>query len=105
VTDNILEGVSRRTVIELLESDIGVEVVERSIDRTELLIADEAFFTGTGVQVAAITRIDHRNLGDGTMGPVTRRLRDAFFDAVRGRNPAYRRWCVPALLEANAPAG
>ncbi len=105
VTDNILEGVSRRTVIELLEIDLGVEVVERSIDRTELLIAEEAFFTGTGVQVAAITRIDHRKLGDGTMGPVTRRLRDVFFDTVRGRNPAYRDWCVPALLPASASAG
>lgn len=104
VTDNILEGISRRTVIELLESDLGVEVVERTIDRTELLIADEAFFTGTGVQVAAITRVDHRKLGDGTMGPVTRRLRDVFFNAVRGRNPSYRHWCVPALLPASAPA-
>ena len=91
--------------MDLLEADLGVEVVERTIDRTELLIADEAFFTGTGVQVTAITRIDHRKLGDGTMGPITRRLRAQYFDAVRGRNPAYRHWCVPALLPAGAPAG
>jgi branched-chain amino acid aminotransferase len=105
VSDNILEGISRRTVIELLASELGIEVVERPIDRTELLIADEAFFTGTGVQVAAITRVNHRSLGDGTMGPITRRLRDVFFNVVRGKNPAYRQWCVPALAPARTPAG
>ena len=74
-TDNILEGITRRTVLELLRETLGITVVERSIDRTELYLADEAFFCGTGVQIAAITRVDHRPIGTGTHGP--RRLRPA----------------------------
>ena len=70
VTDNILEGITRRTILELLREKLGIPVVERSIDRTELTLADEAFFCGTGVQIAAITRVDHRPIGAGRMGPV-----------------------------------
>ncbi len=95
VTENILEGITRRTAIELLREGLGREVVERPIDRTEIYLAEEAFFSGTGVQVAAITRVDHRPIGTGAIGPITRDLRRLYFETVRGRRPEYRRWCHP----------
>jgi branched-chain amino acid aminotransferase len=72
-----------------------MEVVERSIDRTEVFLADEAFMVATGAQLVAITRIDHRKLGTGTMGPVTQKLRELYFNVVRGKVPKYRQWCFP----------
>jgi branched-chain amino acid aminotransferase len=81
-----------------------MEVVERTLDRTELFIAEEAFFCGTGVQIAAITRVNHRPVGDGEMGPVTRRLRELFFNVVRGRVDKYRHWCSPVFVADRAPA-
>ncbi len=95
ITDNILEGIVRRTMMTLIQEELGMPVVERSIDRTELFVADEIFFVGTGVQLTAITRIDNRLVGDGKMGPLTARLREMFFDTVRGKMPKYRHWCVP----------
>jgi branched-chain amino acid aminotransferase len=72
--------------------------VERSIDRTELYLAQEAFFCGTGVQIAAIGEFDHRVVGDGTQGPLVTKLREVFFDVVRGRNPDYRHWLEPVFV-------
>lgn len=95
ITDNILEGITRRTVIMLLKDELGVEVVERPIDRTEVYLAEEAFFCGTGVQVAAITQVDHRPIGTGSLGPIARELRRVYFDVVRGRSPKYRDLCLP----------
>jgi branched-chain amino acid aminotransferase len=95
VTDNILEGITRNMVIMLLRDEMGVEVVERPIDRTELYLAEEVFFCGTGVQIAAITSVDHRKVGTGRIGPVTDKLRQLYFDIVRGKNPKYRELCVP----------
>jgi len=102
VTDNILEGITRRTVMDLLRDEIGVEVEERAIDRTEIYLADEAFFCGTGVQIAAITKIDHRPVGSGRMGPVTAQLRKTYFDVVRGRVAKYLHWCAPVYQGAPA---
>jgi branched-chain amino acid aminotransferase len=104
VTDNILEGVTRRTILELLREKLGVPVVERSIDRTELTLADEAFFCGTGVQIAAITRVDHRPIGPGRMGPVVSALRALYFDVVRGKSPEHRHWCHPVYADTAADA-
>lgn len=95
ITENILEGITRRTVMMLLRDDFGLEVVERQIDRTEVYLAEEVFFCGTGVQIAAITKVDYRPVGSGKMGPVTRDLRRLYFDVVRGRVPKYRELCVP----------
>jgi branched-chain amino acid aminotransferase len=95
VTSNILEGITRDSIIELAREEMGLETVERSIDRSELCICDEAFLTGTGVQVAAITRVEHRTIGTGQMGPVVTRLRELYFDAARGKDPKYRHWCTP----------
>ena len=95
VTSNILEGITRDTVIELAREEMGLETVERSIDRSEIYICDEAFLCGTGVQVAAITQIEHRPIGEGTIGPVVSRLRGIYFDVVRGKNAKYKHWCTP----------
>ena len=104
VSDNILEGVVRRSVMQLLRDEMGVEVEERSIDRTELFVADEAFFSGTGIQVTSITKVDHRSVGTGEMGPVTSDLRDLFFRVMRGRESKYRHWCTPVFTTEKAPA-
>ena len=95
VTSNILEGVTRDTIIELAREELGLRTIQRTIDRSEIYICEEAFLVGTGVQVAAITRVEHRPLGDGTIGPVVSRLRDLYFDVVRGKKPKYRRWLAP----------
>jgi branched-chain amino acid aminotransferase len=95
ITENILEGITRRTMMMLLRDELGIEMVERRIDRSEIYLAEEAFFCGTGVQLAAITRVDHRPVGAGVMGPITTRLRELYFDVVRGRVPKYRDLCSP----------
>jgi len=95
ITDNVLEGITRRTVMQLLRDELKMEVQERQIDRTELYLADEAFFCGTGAQISAITRVDHRAIGTGRLGAHTARLRGLFFDVVRGRVAKYRSWCYP----------
>lgn len=102
IYSNILEGITRRTIIHLLQEELGVEVVERNIDRTEVYIADEAFMCGTGVQMAAITRVEHRPIGDGKMGPITSRIRDLYFDVVYGRVEKYQDWLMPVYQEAPA---
>jgi branched-chain amino acid aminotransferase len=91
VNDDILEGVTRKAMIELLTNEkIPVEI--RSIDRSELYVADEMFLCGTGVQVSPVVEIDHRPVGSGDIGPIGRLVRDRYFDAVRGRLPEYRHW-------------
>ena len=95
ITDNILIGVTRNTVKELAEKELGIEVIEREIDRTELYIVDEAFFCGTGAQISPITSVDHRPLGDGEVGPITKKVQDLYFDLVRGNIQKYSNWCVP----------
>jgi len=95
ISANILEGITRRTVIHLLQQEMNVPVVEREIDRTEVFLADEAFFCGTGVQIVAISEVDHRPIGSGKLGPVVGQLRRLYFDLVRGKLPAYREWNVP----------
>lgn len=95
VTANILEGITRESVIELAREEMHLPTVERPIDRSELYICEEAFLTGTGVQVAAITNIEHRPVGSGVIGPVVSRLRELYFDVVKGKNHKYQRWCTP----------
>jgi len=104
VTEDILEGITRSTVIELLREELGLQVIERPISRTEFYVADEAFFTGTGVQIVAIAEVDHRPVGTGKMGPVVSSLRDLYFDVVRGRERKYRHWCTPVYSEVREPA-
>ena len=92
VSENILEGITRRSVMELIRNEIGLPIAERPIDRTETTICDEFFMTGTAAQVVAVTRVDHRPVGKGTMGPVVSKIRDLFEDVVRGRSEKYKHW-------------
>jgi branched-chain amino acid aminotransferase len=95
ITSNILEGITRETIMTLAREEMGIRTIERSIDRSEIYVCDEALLTGTGVQVAAITQVEHRPIGTGSIGPVVSRLRELYFDVVRGKNPTYRQWCTP----------
>ncbi len=99
ITDNILEGITRRTVIELVREELKLPLVERSIDRTEVYLCDEFFMTGTAAQITAVTRVDFRPIGKGVMGPVTARLRQLFDDVVRGRHPKYSHWNTPVYAK------
>lgn len=94
VSDAILEGITRAAVLELAK-DLGVPVETRRIDRTELYVADELFLCGTGVQIAPVTRIDHRPVGDGKVGPITARLQEVYFAAAAGAEPRYAHWLTP----------
>jgi len=94
ITDNILEGITRRSVIELARNELGLEVVERSIDRTEVFISEEMFMTGTAAQITAVTKVDHRPIGSGAMGPVTTKLRMLYEDVLRGKVKKYEHWNV-----------
>jgi branched-chain amino acid aminotransferase len=94
VNDDILEGVTRRAIFELAKIN-GIAVEVRSIDRSEIYVADEMFLCGTGVQLSPVVELDHRKVGDGEIGPITRRIRQGYFDAVRGRTPALAHWVTP----------
>jgi branched-chain amino acid aminotransferase len=95
VEDDILEGVTRAAMMQLARDEMGLDTVVRAIDRSELYVADEIFLCGTGAQISPVTSVDHRSVGTGDVGPVTQRLMALYFDAVRGRLPAYREWLTP----------
>src|SRR5436853_2255610 len=94
-SDNILEGLTRLAMIELLRTELDLDVVERSIDRSELYVADEIFLCGTGAQISPVVDVDRRLIGDGQVGPVVSRLQKLYFEIVRGRSPKYRSWLTP----------
>lgn len=104
ITENILEGITRRSIMELARVELGVEVVERPIDRTEVFVCDELLLAGTAAQVTAVTQVDRRAVGSGVMGPITRRLRQLYEDILRGREPKYRHWIEPVYAEVSATA-
>jgi len=91
-TSDLLEGINRRTVIELAREDLGLEVVERSIDLTELYIADEVFATGTSANIAPIIEIDARKIADGKMGKITKKLQKVHHDLRHGTYKNSREW-------------
>lgn len=95
VTSGILEGITRETVMELLDEVFDMPVVERDVDRTELYIADEVFYCGTGREITAVTSVDRFPVGTGDIGPVTKRIEMLYHDIVRGKNPEYLEWCFP----------
>ncbi len=94
-SDNILRGITRDTVIKLAKNELGIDTVERPLDRSELYIADECFMTGTAANVTPVVEIDRRPIGEGKVGPVTRKILDLYTDVVRGRNRKYMDWCTP----------
>jgi branched-chain amino acid aminotransferase len=94
ITEDILEGVTRNTLIQLAQEQFGLEVQERPVDRTELYVCDEAFYCGTGAQVAPITKIDHRPVGEGAIGSISQKLQTLYFDVVKNKLPQYSDWCT-----------
>jgi branched-chain amino acid aminotransferase len=95
ITDNILEGITRRSVMELARNELGLTVVERSIDRSEIYICDEFFLTGTAAQITVVTKVDHRPIGKGIMGPVSNSIYKLFNEVVHGNIPKYAHWNIP----------
>ena len=100
VNNNILTGITRNTVIELAEKELGIETVHRSIDRSELYMADECFFTGTAAHVTPVAEIDDRKIGNGEIGDITRRLQKIYSEVIRGNNPKYFNWCTAVYKKA-----
>jgi len=94
-SDNILIGITRDTVIRIACEELGIATVERSIDRSELFVADECFMCGTAAEITPVIEVDRRLVGSGRIGPITARLQRAFFDVVRGDNPRYEHWLSP----------
>lgn len=94
--DNVLPGITRDTVIQLAQSELGLEVVERTVDRSELYLADEVLLTGTAAHLTPVVELDHRPIADGKTGPISAQLQKMYFDIVVGRNPKYLHWCTPA---------
>ncbi|GMV84924.1 MAG: putative branched-chain-amino-acid aminotransferase [Dehalococcoidia bacterium] len=94
--DNVLEGITAKSIIELATKNLGVELVQREIDRTELYIADEVFLTGTAAHLTPVVEVDRRTVGSGRPGPITSKLSELFYDCIRGKSEKYRHWCTPA---------
>lgn len=104
ITANILEGITRLTIMALLREELGVPVVERGIDRTELYVCDELILCGTGAQIAPVGSVDHRPVGKGGIGELGRKLQALYFDVVKGNVPKYAKWCEPVYEQARRPA-
>ena len=99
VADNNLLGITRDSAITLAKNELGLDVVERNIRRSELYLADEVFLTGTAAHITPVGYLDSRPIGDGDVGPVTKELRDLYVELIRGDNPKYRHWCSEVPLE------
>lgn len=92
---DILVGITRNTIIQIAQEKLDLEVVERTIARTELYVCDELFFCGTGAQIAPVRSVDRRLIGNGQPGKITKELQALYFDVVLGKVPEYRHWCTP----------
>ncbi|MCK5558328.1 MAG: aminotransferase class IV, partial [Candidatus Hydrogenedentes bacterium] len=99
-TADILVGITRNTVIHIAKEKLGLDTECRPVGRSELYVADEVFFCGTGAQVAPVTSIDKRPVGDGKPGPTTGKLQKLYFDVVQCRVPEYRSWCTPVYKKS-----
>jgi len=101
-SSDILIGITRETVMTLARDELGLEVVERDIDRTELYTADECFMTGTAAHVTPVVELDRRAIGSGKMGPVTADLVKLYFEIITGKNAKYAHWCTPCYSKVEA---
>ncbi len=99
VADNNLTGITRDSAITLAKDLLGIEVVERRIRRSELYLCDEVFLTGTAAHITPVGSLDRRPIGEGGVGPITTKLRDAYVEVIKGDNPDYIRWCTEVPLE------
>ena len=89
--DNSLESITQGTILELAR-DFGIPIERRNITRDEIYIADEVFLTGTAAEVTPVRSLDHREIGNGSRGEMTKRLQAAYFDVVHGRNENYKHY-------------
>jgi branched-chain amino acid aminotransferase len=95
LTSGVLESITRTAILRLCRDELGIPTQEREIDRTELYVADEVFFCGTGAEVMPVGSVDHYRVGAGGVGPLTARIERLFHDVVRGRHPGYAFWRTP----------
>jgi branched-chain amino acid aminotransferase len=102
--DRILLGITRDTVIKLAANELGIETVERHVDRSELYMADEVFLTGTAAHITPVVEIDHRKLANGKIGKLTQKLQKLYFDIEFGRNKKYLHWCTPVYTKSDRSA-
>jgi len=93
--NNILPGITRDSVIKLAQNELGLETTERPVDRVELYTAQECFLTGTAAHVTPVSEIDHRQIGNGEIGEITKKLQKIYAEVIRGDNPKYLGWCTP----------
>ena len=101
VGDNNLTGITRDSAMTLAREELGLEIVERSVRRSELYLADEVFLTGTAAHITPVGYIDSRPVGEGDVGDVTRKIRDLYLELIRGEDPKYRDWCTEVPLESS----
>jgi branched-chain amino acid aminotransferase len=101
LSDSILPGITRDTVIKLAKNELKLETIERPIDRSELYTADECFMTGTAAHITPVSEIDHRLIGNGEIGRITKKLQKIYFDVIKGNNPKYLDWCTPVYPRKN----
>ena len=99
ISDNILTGITRDSVFQLARNELGLDIIERHISRSELYLADELFLTGTAAHVMPVGYVDNRPVGDGEVGPITSEIRELYASVVRGNIPKYLHWCSPVTLE------
>jgi branched-chain amino acid aminotransferase group I len=97
LASGILESITRATLIELARKELGLTVVERDVNRTELYVADEVFACGSIAEITPIISVDRLQVGTGSVGPVTRQLQQLYFKAVLGELPGYEHWVIPGL--------
>jgi branched-chain amino acid aminotransferase len=101
-SSDILVGITRDTVMTLARDELGLEVVERDIDRSEIYTADECFMTGTAAHVTPVVELDRRAIGNGKMGAVTADLVKLYFEIITGKNAKYADWCTPCYSKVKA---
>ena len=97
IEENVLPGITRDVVMQLARSELDLEVKERPIDRSELYVADECFLTGTAAHLTPVVELDNRKIGDGTIGPISLKLRKMYSQVATGNNSKYLYWCTPAV--------
>ncbi len=95
-SDSVLLGITRSTVIQIASEELGIETIEKQVDRSELYASDELFLTGTAAHITPVVELDHRPIGDGKVGPITDKLRSLYVDIIKGKNEEYQHWCTPA---------
>ena len=101
-SSDILVGITRDTVMQLARDELGIDVIERDIDRSEVYTADECFMTGTAAHVTPVVELDRRAIGDGSIGPISKELVHLYFDIITGKNPKYAHWCTPCYSTVKA---